>query len=361
MKKLRIFYASDTTPNAWFKDVQSNVWRNNLLLPLVDLGHEVVEFQFDLRQTFRNLDPANPRHAAFIAENRPRVSAELLRQVKAAHAERPVDLFFSYFYDACVEPSAIDAIRALGVKAVNWYCNGSYQLDLVKEISPRYDWCLVPEAFRMEDYRRMGAQPIYCQEAANPNIYVPRDVVKDLDVTFVGQAYGERPMLIRRLLESGISVQVFGHGWVKPHAASMSRETFEAIEGIPAELRHVPVSDDEMITLYSRSKINLGFSLCDTQKDGTKIEQLRLRDFEVPMAGGFYMTGHMEELGNFFVIGKEIETYRDGEDLVRKAHYYLEHGAKREAIARAGRERALREHTWHERFRRVFAEMGLGG
>jgi hypothetical protein len=50
---MRIFYASDTTPNASF---QSNLWRNNLYLPLVDLGHDVVEFRYDLRETFQNLD-----------------------------------------------------------------------------------------------------------------------------------------------------------------------------------------------------------------------------------------------------------------------------------------------------------------
>src|SRR4051812_5450741 len=256
MRSLRIFYASDTTPNAWFREVRSNVWRNNLLLPLVDLGHEVVEFQYDLTPTFRNLDPANPRHAVFIAENRPKVSAELLRQIKAAHRERPIDLFFSYFYDACVEPVAIDAIRAMGIKAVNWYCNGSYQLHLVKEISPRYDFCLVPEEFRLEDYKAMGARPLYCQEAANPAIYEPRHVPKEFDVTFVGQAYGDRPMLVAHLLKHGVDVQMWGHGWVKPHAPSMPRETFEAIEAIPVHLRHEPLSDDELIGMYSRSKIN---------------------------------------------------------------------------------------------------------
>ena len=156
-KTCRVFYASDATPNTWFANVRSNIWRNNLLLPLRDLGHDVVEFEYDLTQTFRNLDATDSRQAAFIAENRPKVSAALLRQVRAAHAAAPIDLFFSYFYDACILPEMIDEIRAMGIKTVNWYCNGSYQLHLVREISPRYDFCLVPEKFRMGDYLAMGA------------------------------------------------------------------------------------------------------------------------------------------------------------------------------------------------------------
>src|SRR4051812_22346857 len=105
---MHIFYASDTTPNPAFA---SNIWRNNLYLPLVDLGHDVTEFDYDLRETFQNLDPQHPRQRAFIERNRPRLSRALLEQIETVHAQKPIDLFFSYFYDACVTPATIDAIR----------------------------------------------------------------------------------------------------------------------------------------------------------------------------------------------------------------------------------------------------------
>jgi hypothetical protein len=124
---MRIFYASDSTPNPSF---QSDLWRNNLYLPLLDLGHEVVEFHYDLRQTFQNLIPDDPGQKQFVDENRPKVTEELLRQIRLAHDEKPVELFFSYFNDACVLPEAIDEIRALGIKTVNWYCT-----DLINCIS----------------------------------------------------------------------------------------------------------------------------------------------------------------------------------------------------------------------------------
>ena len=79
---MRIFYASDTTPNPSF---QSSLWRNNLYQPLVDLGHELIEFQYDMRKTFQNLDPQYPEQNAFIIKNRPELTRALLRQIKAAH------------------------------------------------------------------------------------------------------------------------------------------------------------------------------------------------------------------------------------------------------------------------------------
>jgi len=391
---MRIFYASDTTPNASF---QSNLWRNNLYLPLVDLGHDVVEFRYDLRKTFQNLDPADPIQKAFIEKNRPELTRELLRQIEVAHAIKPVDLFLSYFYDACILPEAIDEIKAMGIKTVNWYCNGSYQLHLVSEIAPHYDWCLVPERFRLKDYVAMGARPIYCQEAANPNVYKPYDLPVEFDVTFVGQAYGDRPLYIKYLLEQGINVRVWGWGWhnYSPAAKETGQSSFlrrayrtgqlllsrngrqvlwqylrnrlaasstsaEMHVTLPISIIGGTLSDLEMIQMYSRSKINLGFSSCgDTHQTGERILQVRLRDFEVPMSGGFYMVEYMEELEEFFNIGKEVVCYTNKEDLAEKIKYYLKHDDERERIRKAGHERCVRDHSWHKRFQMAFREMGL--
>lgn len=397
---MRIFYAADNSPNA---SLQSNLWRYNLYLPLVDLGHDVVEFQYDLSETFRNLDPSIVEQREFIQKNRPKVTKELLRQIKAAHALKPVDLFFSYFYDACVLPEAIEEIKAMGIKTVNWYCNGSYQLHLVSEIAPHYDWCLVPEKFRIKDYIAMGANPIYCQEAANPNIYKPYDLPTEFDVTFVGQAYGERPAYIKYLLDHGVDVRVWGYGWRECFSEQTQSSTrrrsldilqktltlqswlalarrFNRIVGmgmkddqfcrsdsqrqerisLPKEILGGPLSDTEMIKMYSRSKINLGFSTCgNTHESEERIVQIRLRDFEVPMSGGFYMVEYMEELEEFYDIGKEIVCYTCPEDLVDKIKYYLRHDTEREKIRLAGRERCLRDHTWHKRFELAFRQMGL--
>jgi spore maturation protein CgeB len=397
---MRIFYASDITPNSSF---QSSLWRNNLLLPLLDLGHDVVEFDFDFRKTFQNLDPADPKQKVFIKKNRPILSNELLEQIKITHAKQKIDVFFSYFYDACVLPEAIDEIRSMGIKTVNWYCNGSYQLHLVSEISPHYDWCLVPEKFRLKDYVAMGARPIYCQEAANPNIYKPYNLPQEYDVSFVGQAYGDRPGYIKFLLDAGIDVRVWGYGWnnysseakvstpernpfqrtlyvgkklltvegwhavgrkLKKIAPSFQGSSGESIEKqktvLPDNMLGGTLSDLEMIQMYSRSKINIGFSTCgNTHETGERIVQVRLRDFEVPMSGGFYMVEYMEELEEFFEIGKEIVCYTGPGDLAEKIKYYLTHDSEREAIRMAGYERCKRDHTWHKRFQTAFKEMGL--
>lgn len=375
---MRIFYASIPSPNL---SVASDLWRRNLYEPLVDLGHDVVEFDYDFHPLFLAATTGSP--ASVVTENRANASAELLRQIREAHAAKPVDVLFSYFWDYCVLPETIDEIRGLGITTVNWYCNGSFQLDLVREIAPHYDWCLVPEKFRLDDYRAMGARPIYSQEAANPNVYKPYDVPVEFDVTFVGASYGERPAYIKHLLDHGIDVRVWGPGWQRATAGGRTKHIGkrlltvngwksvgrwlktlatrpDAVVTLPERVVGPPLPDEELIRMYSRSKINLGFSTCgDTHHDSQRILQIRLRDFEVPMSGGFYMVERMDELAEFFEIGREIVSYDGRDDLVQKIRYYLAHDAEREAIRKAGYERCRRDHSWHKRFETAFQTAGL--
>jgi spore maturation protein CgeB len=370
---MRIFFASPSTPHqSWLP--QSKIWYINLYLPLVGLGHDVVTFDYDYEPFNYNLDPAVPAHREFIARNRPRLSEELLKQVKVAHHQKSLDLFFSYFYSAYVEPDAIREIGAMGITTINWYCNASYQLRLVEEIAPAYHYCLVPERFRLSDYRRIGANPIYCQEAANPNVYKPYGVPVEFDVTFVGQKYGNRPMYICHLIDHGVDVRVWGPHWQDPppriplwrrtgsrvkHA--LTRNPSFSFPSVPLERCGPPLSDDELIKMYSRSKISLGFTgVAEIPIKGAPIKQVRLRDFEATMSGAFYLVEYFDELTEFFEPDKEIVCFAEPEELLERVRYYLAHDAERKRIRQAGMLRARTEHTWHRRFEMVFKQIGLG-
>lgn len=370
---MRIFYASPDTAHQGCLP-GSMVWRANLYESLCDLGHEIVEFAFDYGPSNYNLDPSIPEQQHFIEEHRPRFSEELVRQVSRAHQQSPLDLFFSYFYSAYVEPEAIRQIGRLGIPTVNWFCNASYQFYLVEEIAPSFDYCLVPEKFRLDDYRRVGANPIYCQEAANPNVYRPNDVPRDFDVTFVGQKYGTRPVYVDRLLQADIDARVWGPNWQEPQRKrriwrDLERRfrlwskgrPYEPLPSIPLSRCGPPLSDEELIKMYSRSHVSLGFTaVAQIPKDGSPpIKQVRLRDFEATMSGAFYLVEQFDELAEFFEPNKEIVFFHDANDLVDKARFYLRHEGDREKIRQAGLRKAREEHTWQNRFEMVFATIGL--
>src|SRR5206468_11694071 len=59
-------------------------------------------------------------------------------------------------------------------------------------------------------------------------------------------------------------------------------------------------------------------------RPGSKlIPHIRLRDFEGPMCRTCYLTGHTDEIAEFYEIGKEIDTYRSPAELIDKTKFYL--------------------------------------
>ncbi len=131
----------------------------------------------------------------------------------------------------------------------------------------------------------------------------------------------------------GIKIECFGQGW--PNGS---------------------LSDEEMVKLYSRSKINLGFSGIGYSK---KLMCLKGRDFEVPASGGLYLTQNNPELSLVFDIGKEILTYKDEEDCAMTIKEILANPQKAANIRKAGRERCLRDHSYEARWTDLFTTVSV--
>jgi spore maturation protein CgeB len=88
-------------------------------------------------------------------------------------------------------------------------------------------------------------------------------------------------------------------------------------------------------------------------------EQIKGRNFEVPGCGGFLLTGHADNLDQYYAPSQEVACYRNFDELVRQVRYYLEHEEERTAVASAGYWRTVSEHTYAHRFAEIFRQMGV--
>ena len=269
------------------------------------------------------------------------MNAGLLRAARAWAEDRPYDVIFTYLSGAQVNPDTLEKLRGLGAPMVNLALNdketfvGKIRNGHAaggRDICRYFDLCWTSTIDALEKYIVEGATPLYLPEGANPVIHRPYDEDKIYDVSFVGQCYGNRPEIIGKLREAGIHVEAFGPGWA-----------------------HGSLTTEEMVRTWSRSKINLGFG---GVLGHTETYCLKGRDFEVPMSGGLYLTEHHQELVPFYDVGREIVTYTGFNDLLEKIRWLLSDPDQAEIIRRAGRERALRDHTWETRFDRVFRMLG---
>ncbi len=300
------------------------------------------------------------------------VDAELIKTVE----ETKPDLLFCFLYTDQIKVKTIEYItKNTKTKTFNWFADDHWRLPIYSRFwAPAFTLVSTTDSKALAKYHALGIKNVIkTQWAANTHIYKPQDPASDsckYQITFVGANYGNRSEYINSMKSHGLPAEGYGNKW-------------------PAGR----VSQEQMLEIFSFSKINLNFTETPymTGKDrlkifaklfvkkqaegyslnihrftdnfksalGTQRRQIKARVFEVPACGGFLMTGQADNVEEYFVPGKEAVIFRDSEDLAEKCRYYLEHEEERRAIAKAGYERTVKEHTYEKRFTEIFKALGL--
>jgi len=363
---------------------KSHIWRTNLHQPLVKMGHRVVLLDYDYDEFFTHAESDH-----WLKKQRGHLSEVLANTFAKEHAIHPFDFCFLYFCDGFIDEGVLSVIRAKGVPVFNYSCNNIHQFHLVHKICRLVDCNVYTEAHAAEKFAALGATAVQMQMAANPDFYAPTTDAYRYDASFVGQRYADRGESVAALITAGVNVQAFGPKW-QANGEAVGNVTFAeradklltmARRNGAAHVLHFIagkvirrsgegsinqtlaghangiLDDTEMVRVFAESKVNLGFATVYSggHEGGEELYHLRLRDFEVPMSGGFYLTRYTKELEAYFDIGCEIECYRSKDELVDKCRFYLSHDDNRESIRMAGLKRSRASHTWEHRFAEFFA------
>ncbi|MFH1768088.1 MAG: glycosyltransferase [Candidatus Omnitrophota bacterium] len=111
-----------------------------------------------------------------------------------------------------------------------------------------------------------------------------------------------------------------------------------------------------MAKVYSAAKIGFNSSI---------INDINMRIFEVMACGCFLLTNRIRDNGfdSLFQDGKHLVTYRNDRELIELIDYYLANEKEREAIAQAGFDLVVNNHTYYHRVQSIFNYIAfrLGG
>lgn len=384
------------------------LWSGNFYPALRQLGHEIVESHVDLLPLSRFMHVPGTFTREEL-EARAGITDKIVNEVRAAHRQQPLALFLSYFYNAHFDPRGFDELRKLGIPSVNFYCNSIYQFENVADIARRADFSWHPEKNARELYLKVGANPVWVQMGADPEIYRPiPEIRREAKACFIGQRYADRDRWLAALDAAQISFDLYGAGWnnaaietatdvVSVDAVYLGRKrkrpgTFTSyagairqniasnglFDGVARTVKqwryrwetqslrhriagHAKGRADDLATTVAKYEVCLNFSnvWSDGRPGSALIPHVRLRDFEGPMCRTCYLTGHTDEIGEFYEVENEIDTYRSAEELIDKTKFYLAHPGAAERLREAGYARARRDHTWVQRFKRLFGKVGL--
>ena len=162
-----------------------------------------------------------------------------------------------------------------------------------------------------------------------------KDRGREISVSFVGSlsvAHRSRVRMLEHLC-SHLEISVWGSGVDRLPQDSPIRSRYEGTAwGI------------EMYRIFHRSKMTLNHHIGIAESYANN-----MRLFEATGVGTLLVTDWKENLHEMFEPGKEAVAYRTPEECVELIRYYLEYDDEREAIARAGQQRTLREHTYYHR------------
>ncbi len=266
----------------------------------------------------------------------------LIELITAVEEEGGVDLVLGQMWGRTMPWGILKAVQEMGIVTINVCMDDRHSfrgknykgdwmgsLGLVKGL----DLVLTTAPEACFWYAVEGCPAVFWPEASDPNVFQPMDVPQKHDVCFVGANYGVRAKVVRAIEKRGVTVACYGNGWPNGRIAT---------EDVPQ--------------LFAESKIVLGGGVIGYCED---FYSLKLRDFDGPMSGSLYLTHDNPDLRKLYDVGKEIVTYRTPEECAEKVVYYLEHPDETEAIARAGLDRALKDHTLKTRFEQLFRILGL--
>ena len=304
---------------------------NNVVKILEEFG---IVFRFEMTK--------NP-HEKNWYDKKEKINAEMLSFIEKIIEKNKIDIIVCYLSGHSTSPKTLEKIKSYKIPIINESLDderkfrsrkgkdGIYRGN--KDICKYFDLTLTTSKNALVKYLVEGGNPIYKDYCGNEKIYKKLNLQKEYDVSFIGASYGIRVKYINYLQEKGINIYTKGNGWNNGFA-----------------------TDEEMIEIFNKSKIVLGFSTVGKNDD---INILKGRDFEVPLTGSFYITGYHEELKEYFELGKDIETYISKEDLLKKVKYYLENEIKREEIAKNCYEKCINNYTAIKSYEKVFGYLNL--
>lgn len=309
--------------------------------------------------------------------------------------EGKFDLFMTGYGHTYITKDILSEIRSMGIPTL-LFCSDNLLIPYEHlPICSHFDLVWLTSVETEYLFKRRGAQTIFLPYAANPNIYVGATTAPISRALFIGNLYGSRANIINALASSGVDIDLYGGDLGKVGKPAGSGNFFKIgaqLKGA-ANLIRFPVGRKVLLGALKQKILGAGgvlnspfvhhypglsfhnmyeayarysLSLTSTAARNTGVLQkpvnvINLRSFEVPMSGGVQFCAYSNELAQYFKEDSEIIFYRSQEELIEKARYYTSDLALAEidSIRINARKRALSDHTWTNRFNKVFSRLGI--
>lgn len=272
----------------------------------------------------------------------------LQKEILLKATEFKPDLIFFILQSEQVEINTLKELRRNGFFTVNFFGDDQWRFeDFTSRFAPYLSACITTDKFSLVKYNEIGQGGVIRSQWASlecQNKYV--DVNYKYDVSFIGGSNRYRKWFVSALKKRGVRVHCFGSGW------DNGRVTYEQAEDIFATSRinlNISNSTNYDIRYLWRNFKAVASILKSSNFGGKQSSQIKARNFEIPVQGGFQLTDYVPSLDDYFVIGNELACYNSIDEAECLIKHYLRNTFERELIKEQGVLRARNEHTFKHR------------
>ncbi|PKG22760.1 CgeB family protein [Niallia nealsonii] len=240
-------------------------------------------------------------------------------------------------------------LKQRGIKTAVWLTEDPYYMDLTSSLAEDFDYVFTIDAAALEYYQKKGHQQAYhLPLATDSHLFAPKQVDKKYqsDICLVGYPYPDRIRCIQLLLHyTPFHIQVVG-----PWKHLLRK--FRRYQNISINYNWMDPSI--VANYYNGAKIVLNThrpanERHNENKLGVVGKSINNRTFDVASCAAFQLIEYKEGLSTNFLEEKEIVSFKSEKELIEKANYYIQADEKRREIAKKGRERVEKEHTFFHR------------
>jgi spore maturation protein CgeB len=264
----------------------------------------------------------------------------LLARVRDFHP----DLVFA-LAQAPLDPQLIRQVKQEGPLVAYWFVEDFQVFPYWRDLAPEADvfFTLQEEPFFQELKKAGAGNHAFLPLASDTEIFRPLELSPEerrrwgSALSFMGAGYHNRRQFFQGLTD--FDFRIWGSEW------SLNSPLAPCIQNQAAR-----VSEEDSVKIFNATRINLNLHSSPFHAGvNPEGDYLNPRVFDLAACGAFQLVDRRVQLPQFFQPELELATFASLPEAREKIAYYLAHDEERLQVARQGRERLLREHTYPHR------------
>lgn len=252
---------------------------------------------------------------------------------KILKIHRNYDILFFFMYKNDIYPSTLKVIKNnKKIKSIAWMSDDHWRFNIYsRKYVGYFDLIVTTCSNAFQKYKKLN-QKAYLGFWATDDTKIKKNNNSKYTISFIGKKYGNRAAYIKFLKQKNFFVKCFGHGWEKKSffLGDIKNVFIKSDINLNFSESSTGLSFKNILKVFIYKKTNgwylfnnpLKYILYFKTFCLSQSKQIKGRLFEIVSSKSFVLTEYQKDLHKFFDLKKEIDCFKNKDDLLKKLNFY---------------------------------------